>query len=139
MRDPLPVIFLDANVLFTVAHNPNGKASLLIELADQGCWRIITSTLAVEEARRNLAVKFPAFTNHLEALIGGITVVPSVFGAACPISLPEKDRVIFLTALKCRATLLLTGDMRHFGPFMNDPPRTSGLAIMTIADFFRSS
>lgn len=138
MTDKTPLIFLDANVLFTAAHNPNGKASLLFELGDQGYWRIITSSLAVEEAQRNLAIKFPAFMYRLKALVGSITVAPSVFGAACPISLPEKDRAIFLTALKCRATHLLTGDIRHFGPFTNDPPRTAGLAIMTIADFLKN-
>ena len=138
MRDTIPLLFLDANVLFTAAHNPNGKASLLIELADQGHWQITTSSLAVEEARRNLAVKFPASANRLEALIGGIAVAPTTCGSACPISLPEKDRAIFLTALKCRPTHLLTGDIRHFGPFMNDPPQTAGMAIMTVADFLSS-
>ena len=30
-------LFLDANVLFTAAHNPSGKAALIIELATMGC------------------------------------------------------------------------------------------------------
>ena len=29
-------IFLDANILFTAAHNPNGKAALVIELGRSG-------------------------------------------------------------------------------------------------------
>jgi len=29
-------LFLDANVLFTAAHNPSGKASFIIDLVGQG-------------------------------------------------------------------------------------------------------
>jgi uncharacterized protein len=52
-------LFLDANVLFTAAHNPHGKAAFLIALAAEGYWEVMTSTLAVEEAQRNLARKYP--------------------------------------------------------------------------------
>jgi uncharacterized protein len=130
-------IFLDANVLFTAAHNPSGKAALIVELGEQGNWQTLTSTLAVEEARRNLDIKFPACQTSLGSILTKIGVVSSVSGPACPIDLPEKDRPIFLTAVKSRATHLLTGDIRHFGPFLNDPSRTAGIAIMTVADFLR--
>jgi len=51
-------VFLDANVLFTAAHNPTGKAAFVVELARQGHWDVLTSAFAVEEARRNLARKY---------------------------------------------------------------------------------
>ena len=130
-----PIIFLDANVLFTAAHNPSGKAALIVELGAQGHWQTLTSTLAVEEARRNMDIKFPACLTRLESILSKVRVVSSVSGPTCPIDLPEKDRPIFLAAVKCRATHLLTGDIRHFGPFLNDPSRTAGVAIMTVADF----
>jgi len=133
-----PKIFLDANILFTAAHNPSGKAALILELGAQGHWQALTSTLAVEEARRNLDIKFPACLTHLESILSKVRVVSSVSGPTCPIDLPEKDRPIFLTSVKCRATHLLTGDIRHFGPFLNDPSRTAGVAIMTVADFLTS-
>ena len=134
-RNMPPKIFLDANVLFTAAHNPSGKAALIVELGAQGHWQTPTSTLAVEEARRNLDIKFAACLTRLESILSKVRVVSSVSGPACPIDLPEKDRPIFLTAVKCWATHLLTGDVRHFGPFLNDPSRTAGVAIMTVADF----
>ena len=130
-----PKIFLDANVLFTAAHNPPGKAALIVELGAQGHWQILTSSLAVEEARRNLDIKFPACLARLESILSKARVVSSLPGPTCPIDLPEKARPIFLTAVKCRATHLLSGDVRHFGPFLNDPSRTAGVAIMTVADF----
>jgi len=135
------IIFLDANILFTAAHNPTGKAALILELGGQisnlspGSWQILTSTLAVEEARRNLGIKFPDSLARLESILNEAKVVSSVSGTACPIDLPEKDRPIFLTAVKCGATHLLTGDIRHFGPYLNAPSRTAGVAIMTVAEF----
>ncbi len=51
-------LFLDANVLFTAAHNPEGKAALLIQLGQLQWLELTTSAYAREEARRNLAKKF---------------------------------------------------------------------------------
>ena len=51
-------LFLDANVLFTAAHNPTGKAALVVELGGRGHWALYSIRLAVEEARRNLERKF---------------------------------------------------------------------------------
>jgi predicted nucleic acid-binding protein len=128
-------LFLDANILFTAAHNPTGKAALVLELGTLGHWRMVTSTSAVEEASRNLTAKYPAALSRLEILLRDITVLPSVAGRDCPIDLPAKDRPIFLTALRCGATHLLTGDMRHFGPFMNDASQIAGIRITTVAAF----
>jgi hypothetical protein len=44
-------VFLDANVLFIVAHNPNGKAAFLISLGSTGLLQLATSAYAQEEAR----------------------------------------------------------------------------------------
>jgi predicted nucleic acid-binding protein len=131
----LKCLFLDANVLFTAAHNQSGKAALVLELGTLGHWRMVTSTLAVEEASRNLTSKFPSAVSRLEILLRDMTVLPSVSGRDCPIDLPAKDRPIFLTALRYGATHLLTGDMRHFGPFMNDASQTAGIRITTVAAF----
>ena len=54
---------------------------------------------------------------------------------ACPSSLAEKDRPIYCAAHACKADVLLTGDLRDFGPFMNQPQRTGGLLIQTVASF----
>lgn len=130
-------LFLDANLLFTAAHNPQGKATLLLELAGASCWEVVTSAYAVEEARRNLARKFPDRLDAFEALLALVLVVPSPNGATCPLPLRPKDRPIFEAALACGATHLLTGDFRDFGPFMNEPGQTQGIVIQSVAEFLR--
>ena len=55
-------LFLDANVLFTAAHRPEGKAAFLLQAWPPQAvapWYLLSSAYALEEARRNLTVKFP--------------------------------------------------------------------------------
>ena len=128
-------LFLDANVLFTAAHNLSGKAALVLELAAQGHWQVSTSTYAAEEARRNIARKFPECLERLKQLLAAIEIVASGRGTACPLPLRDKDRPIFEAALRDSATHLLTGDIRDFGPVMNAPERSNGILIQTVAEF----
>ncbi len=130
-------LFLDASVLFTAAHNPKGKAALVIELASSGCWDVITSAYAVEEARRNLLRKFPRYLDAFEALLAPIRVTPSPRGLECPLPLRDKDRPIFEAALACNATHFLTGDLRDFGPFMNEPEHIRGVVTHAVAELIR--
>lgn len=131
-------LFLDANVLFTAAHNPSGKAALIIDLGSQGYWEVVTCSYAIEEARRNIVIKFPDYLERFESLISAVTKVPSRAGLICPIPLPKKDRPILETAIHCKATHLLTGDVKDFGPFMNNPSLTSGVVIQSVSEFLAS-
>jgi len=136
-------LFLDANVLFTAAHNPKGKAALLFQLGQLELVQLLSSAYAIEEARRNLARKFPACLDRFEALVGKLGLVaerPPDAGLdlPCPAGLPEKDGPIYRAAHACRADGLITGDLRDFGPLMNAPERCGGLLIQTVADFLDS-
>ena len=64
--------------------------------------------------------------------------VPSRSGRNCPAILPEKDRPILEAAIHCKATHLLTGDIKDFGPFMNNPTLTGGVVIQTVSAFLDS-
>lgn len=131
-------IFLDANILFTAAHNPNGKAALVMELGRVGIWQLATSLYAAEEARRNIVRKFPASLDRLETLLGDPGLAADAPDIPCPTNLAEKDRPILRAALGCRADVLLTGDLRDFGFLMNAPEKTGGLLIQTVTAFLAS-
>ena len=128
-------LFLDANVLFTAAHNPKGKAAFVIISGEFGKWKVHTCALAIEEADRNLRIKFPAVLPELKRLLHNILVVPTVIEGHCKIHLPEKDRPIFLSAVASQCTHLLTGDLKDFGPHMNQPKKTEGIVIQTVSQF----
>jgi len=128
-------LFLDANVLFTAAHNAVGKAAFLFDHAGAKRWKLLSSAFAIEEARRNIAAKYPHCLSRLEQLMVLLTKGPQPQAMATPIALPEKDQPVFLSARSAGATHLLTGDLKHFGPYMNKPGKSGGLLIQTVADY----
>lgn len=131
-------LFLDANVLFTAAHNPKGKAAFLFDELTAGHWELTSSGFAIEEARRNIAAKYEQCLERLDELIEKVTKVPQPAPRKTLIDLPEKDRPIFLAAQAAQATHLLTGDLQHFGPHMNRPRKSGGIVIQTTADYLAS-
>ena len=124
-------LFLDANVLFSAAYRP--KAGLL------QFWKLknvilCSSRYALEEARINLteavqrrrlaglAKSLELFDELPRELSGGF-------------SLPEKDMPILLAAIEARATHLITGDVRHFGPYFGR--RVRGILVLPPAAYLR--
>lgn len=137
-------LFLDSNVLFTAAHNPDGKAALVVRLAVEGRWRIVASKHAIEEARRNVAAKYPDALERLTLVTAALRIVgqPSSEKVVAArrvdpghSNLPPQDRLILDAALGCGATHLLTGDVRHFGALLNAPDASAGLPIQTVAEY----
>ena len=110
-------IFLDANILFSAAKSSGAIRTLVRMLADQGheCW---VDPFVIEEARRNLAAKFPEALADLQALIGTLQVGAIRAGTeayADTTWLPEKDRPVLQAAIALRCDVLVTGDQKHFG------------------------
>ncbi len=114
-------LFLDANVVFSAAHNPAGNARALFMLAGLGHCALLASRYAIEEASRNIALKFPDCGPELTVLISRLVVVPepstTLVKDVCAAGLPEKDAPILAAAIASRAEVLVTGDRRHFGAF----------------------
>lgn len=137
-------LFLDANILFTAAHNPKGKSALILELGQEGLWQLVTSAYALEEARRNIAIKFPACAPQLEAQAQTLRIVPdhpglNCPGLNCPDGLVDKDCPIYRAALASKSDVLLTGDIRDFGFLMNDRAKAEGMLIQTVAEFLNAA
>ncbi|MER3481725.1 MAG: DNA-binding protein [Meiothermus sp.] len=120
-------VFLDANVLFSAALG--GEVFRLIWLlAEQGRLELFTSLLCRMEAEFNLERKRPQAAPRLPLLMRQVQLVAEPEGADPPSdeplktlfeSLPEKDRPVLRAALRVQAQILLTGDLRHFGPLMS--------------------
>jgi len=52
-------LFLDANVIFSAADNPTGNAHGIFRLAEKRRCELSTSRYALEEAQRNVHIKYP--------------------------------------------------------------------------------
>jgi len=124
-------LFLDANVLFSAAYKIDAR---LLQLWDLSNVTLCSSRHALEEARINLADEVQ------RVRLTKLSEVVHLFEAAhraLPrgISLPDKDRPILLAAIEARASYLLTGDVRHFGPYLNK--RIEGIVIMLPGHYLR--
>jgi predicted nucleic acid-binding protein len=124
-------LFLDANVLFSAAYRPDAGLLRLWRLDNV---TLCTSHYALEEARINLHDEEQAM--RLAKLSGGIQLVEAG-QRALPrgVTLPEKDVPILLAAIASRATHLLTGDIRHFGPYLGK--KIEGVVIALPGEYLR--
>jgi predicted nucleic acid-binding protein len=129
-------LFLDANVLFTAAHNPAGRSAAIFQLAGAGACSLISSPHALEEARRNLRVKYPGAMDAFERLVAVCSVEPEASSKdlswALEQGLPEKDAPILAAAVQARCGVLVTGDRTHFGALYGRHVR--GVEVLSPAD-----
>ena len=78
----------------------------------------MSSEVAIEEARRNLALKRPAWLPAFDALLPQLEVVPSMI-FALPVTLADKDVPLLCAAIRGGCDVFVTGDRRDFGALMN--------------------
>jgi predicted nucleic acid-binding protein len=127
-------IFLDANILFSVAYGSRGLDRLW-ELGRKGLCVLLASGYVIEEAERNLAK--PEQLKKLQAVLSDVQIVleadPSI---ECPIDLPEKDQPVLMAAIFAKADYLLTGDVEHFGKYFGQT--VMGVRICMARDYVLS-
>lgn len=105
-------VFLDANVLFSASSAGSNIARLVDWLLAEGA--AVTSDLAREEARRDLALKRADWLPAFERLMQRVEEAPSaLFGL--PVSLDQKDRPLLCAAIRAGCTHFATGNRRDLG------------------------
>jgi len=124
-------VFLDANVLFSAAYRND---SSLLRLWSRKDAILCTSHYALEEAQRNLAEesqreRLRKLSEKLEFYDAAILEVPR------DVHLPAKDAPILLAAMEAGATYLLTGDIRHFGPYFGR--KIGGILVCLPGEYLR--
>lgn len=120
-------IFLDANVLFS-ASNPSSNIARLISLIQEQS-EIVTSDLALEEARRNIQVKRPQWKKAFVQLSENVTVVPTRI-MKLPVDIADKDAPILASATQSQCHYFVTGDKKHFGPLYGQV--VEGVEVVTL-------
>jgi len=124
-------LFLDAIILFSAAYRPDAGLVQFWKLKDV---ILCSSHYALEEARINLIEH--AQRGRLAQLARPIRLFDAALRELPPgVSLPEKDVPILLAAIEAQATHLITGDVRHFGPYFGK--RIEGILILLPADYLR--
>jgi predicted nucleic acid-binding protein len=125
-------VFLDANVLFSIAYGSPGLEQLWSDAKNEK-YELFASQYVIEEAKRNLDRREQQ--DALNRFLSEVRVVPEADPALpCPIPLPEKDRPVLMAALSRKADYLITGDVSHFGKYFGK--KILGLRIYSPRDFF---
>lgn len=122
-------VFLDANVLFSASNRDSAFAELIEWL--RVSHTAVTSNLAIEEARRNLALKRAAWLPSFEQLLRGVELVPSI-AFSLSVQLPDKDVPLLCAAIRAQCELFVTGDRRDFGRLMGKT--IHGVTVVTPLD-----
>ena len=124
-------IFLDANILFSIAYGSPGLGYLW-ELVEKGSCELIASRYVIEEAKRNL--KQQEHLNKLDSHLSKVRVVPEADPSVpCPIDLPDKDSPVLMAAASAKANYLVTGDVTHFGKYFGQT--IMGVRICRVRDY----
>ncbi|MFV2065477.1 MAG: hypothetical protein ACC645_00745 [Pirellulales bacterium] len=120
-------VFLDANVVFSAANVESNIAELVdLVIRDHTA---VTCNFALEEARRNVRLKRPAWAKGLTVLIARLELAHSVL-FDLPVELDEKDRPILCAAIRSGCDMLATGDRRHFGHLYEQ--KIEGLTVVSV-------
>jgi predicted nucleic acid-binding protein len=130
-------LFLDANVLFSASISPAGRSAALIDLADRGLCQVATSAHAVEEARRNLEVRYPEAAARLGVILRTVQILPEASSEGVEYvrrtyGLPPEDAPILAAAIAANADGLVTGDRTHFGALFGR--KADGVRILSLRE-----
>jgi len=134
-------LFLDANVLFLVGYSSSSPVHDLFALARSGRCELVASGYAIEEARRNLAVKGPADAlRAFHDVLANVTLVEearaTAMETAAVAALTDlSDVPILAAAIQCHADVLVTGDRRAFGRHFRT--RLAGVEVLVLRDALR--
>ena len=126
----MKILFLDANILFSAAYREDSKLSCFWALKKT---KLITSSYAVEEARRN--IKTPLQKERLEVLINRLQIISHDHASSIPseIILKDKDRPILSAAIASKADFLITGDFQDFGRYFGKS--ISGVVVLSPSEY----
>jgi predicted nucleic acid-binding protein len=126
-------LFLDANVLFSAAYR---EGSPLHRLWGRQDAELVTSGYAVLEAERHMQGDQRA---RLAELLKGVRIVAEAPARPLPrrVVLRAKDVPILAAAVAARATHLITGDRRDFGPHFGE--KLAGVLVLPPRDYLSAA
>lgn len=134
-------IFLDANIFIAACGNTSGGSAYIFNVAAiEPSWHLLTSTLALYEARKNIHKKLPNAIQEFERLLvsPALTIVESppikVIDIAKKI-IATKDAPLLAAAICAKAKYFCTLDQKDFHtPQVKTWCRKRGLSIVTPRD-----
>ena len=135
-----PLVFVDANVLFSALYSAKGPAVSILDDFVVGKIRVVISQQVLEEVIRNLKAKLPYALHAFQHLL--INTPPVIVKNPSPEEVREwsklinfDDAGILASAVAVQPDYLITGD-KHFFENPNIVEK-SGLRVITPGQFLK--
>ncbi len=131
-------IFLDSNVLFSIAYTGKDKSRsyLIYEIQTLGMLKVYLSKLVCEEALFNIRRKKPDTEELLNELVGRSEILVDTSADlkhAEARKLPQNDRIILSTAVYNKTDIFVTGNEKDFKNLYHK--KVLGTLILRPVDF----
>lgn len=127
-------LFLDSSVLLSAAGSKKSLSRLLVTVAANHAWELITSAYCGVETARNLTKFESGALEYWKQLESRLIFVPNALTSKRPLLLAaSKDKPALISALAAECEVLLTLDRNDFGIVLNT--EVYGMLVTTPRDF----
>ncbi len=127
-------LFLDSSVLLSAAGSEKSLSRLIVTIADDWEWELVTAFYCRDETNRNI-VKFPLkAAKAWKGMQRSITFTPNALTSNRPLLLTaSKDKPVLISALAAKCDVLLTLDTGDFGILIDT--KVYGMLVTTPRSF----
>lgn len=127
-------LFLDSSVLLSAVGSEKSLSRLIVTIADEWEWDLVTAFYCRDETNRNI-VKFPPnAAKTWKALQNALSFTPNAFTSNRPLLLTaSKDKPVLISALASKCDVLLTLDTGDFGILIDT--KVYGMLVTTPRSF----
>jgi predicted nucleic acid-binding protein len=127
-------LFLDSSVLLSAAGSGKSLSRLIVTIAEEWDWELVTAVYCRNETNRNIG-KFPPMAEKTwQTLQGDLTFTPNALTSNRPLLLTaSKDKPVLISALAAKCDVLLTLDSGDFGIIIDT--KVYGMLVTTPRSF----
>ena len=127
-------LFLDSSVLLSAAGSEKSLSRLIMTIADQWEWDLVTAFYCRDETNRNIGKFPPKAAIKWKALQDDLSFTPTALTSNRPLLLTaSKDKPVLISALAAKCDALLTLDTGDFGILIDT--KVYGMLVTTPRSF----
>ena len=127
-------LFLDSSVLLSAAGSEKSLSRLIMTIADQWEWDLVTAFYCRDETNRNIGKFPPKAAIKWKALQDDLSFTPNALTSSRPLLLTaSKDKPVLISALAAKCDALLTLDTGDFGILIDT--KVYGMLVTTPRSF----
>jgi predicted nucleic acid-binding protein len=127
-------LFLDSSVLLSAAGSEKSLSKLIVTIASEWEWELVTAFYCRDETNRNIGKFPPKASKSWQSLQKDLSFTANALTTNRPLLLSaSKDKPVLISALAARCNVLLTLDRGDFGLLIDT--KVYGMLVTTPRSF----